>query len=823
MIKFCSEEQKNIIYDESQIKLINGCAGSRKTDTLIKQCLKFFLQNKYILFITLVSSVAHEIKNRLENKLGIVFEKKGNHFIYKTIEITNYDAMIHTQLNYYLENDYLNECYNKKINYFIKKYVTTKKHKQFIMLKNKKTDVILIDEFQDLSHLKAKLLINVIKHKKMIAICAGDLLQTIFEHSILDNNNKITLHPMLLWENELNSKRFELTTCFRCPDTHINFINLLMREYQQKMSISPMINKYKSDIKPILFHHPAISTNENAYIISQQIIETIKIIKDKNFHPKDVAIIMSKCNDNPVFHQIKYQLNKLYHLWGFKNKIKLFETKKDGIQSTINWKKANDKTVLLSIHGIKGKGYKIVFFLGFTEGAIPNETRLFKPTELIDYSLMNVALTRSTKWLFIGFTQSMMSRYLRNNFHQLEQYCILSWNKSTFGKFTNLINTINKIYSDNLPITKRNPWIHNPNYKSAPVYRSDKLISTIKYDITTLYEHFSDLTSNKLICEKVKFGNQIMIQDISEDLYPIFGNMGELIVEREHYILNNNLDQFIDKYKYLKEKVHFTSDDRLLNIIQDEKFNYKIKIGYINNQNYKVVLKKIYDKRSNYIKNNKELDREFNLLFNYKKCKYIIPIVFDIKEFKLSVKNILSNKNSDELTTETFWNIALYNTILNDEFRNPTIHLYLNYYDVDIDILITNIRKFLKNKYNLLFHNKYSLIESEMDDDMLKSMGYTSPIQYGIIGESDIIDLDNNILYEIKCPINGKYNNQWTIQTLLYSCLTENINKIGIVNLSNGKCYYYDINNVNKKNIIKNVLKKLKHRNRHINKLLALL
>jgi hypothetical protein len=811
MIKFCSQEQRNIVDDESQIKLINGCAGSRKTDTLIKLCLKYYLQKKNILFITLVSSVANEIKIRLENKLGIIFEKRGNHYIYESIEITNYDAMIHSQLEYYQEKEYLDECYNKKIKYFMKKY--SKKHKQFIMLKNKKTDVVLIDEFQDLSHEKAKLLINIIKYKKMIAVCAGDLLQTIFEHSLI-SNNKTTLHPMLLWEKELDNKRFELTTCFRCPNTHINLVNLLMNDYQRKLSIPIIKSRNNSDILPILFHHPTISTNHNAYIISQQIIEAIKIIKisDNNFRPHDVAIIMSKCNDNPVFHQIKYELNKLYEQWGFKNKIKLFETKKDGIQCTIDWNKANDKTVLLSIHGVKGKGYKVVFFIGFTEGAIPNETRLFKQTEIIDYSLMNVALTRSTKWLFIGFTQSMMSRYLHKYYHQLDKYCILSWNSQN-----EIAKAINNVYSDVFPSYKKIPWIYNPNYKSLPVYRSDKLISTIKYDIAKLYEHPDELSSITLI-EKIKFGKQIMIQNISKDLYPIFGNMGELILEREYYFLHNKYDEFIDKYKYLKEKVHYTSDDRLLNIIQDERINYKIKISYVNNQNYNRIIKNVYDKRSNYVKENNDLQNEFNKLLNYRKCKYIIPSGFNIREFKLSVNNFLSKIESDKLTSECFWNIALYNTILEDEFRNPTIHLYLNYYNIDLDDLIYNIRQFLNNKSLLQFHNKYSLIESENDDEMLKTMGYSSSIQYGIIGESDIIE--NNTLYEIKCPISNKYDHQWTIQTLLYSCLEENIYKIGIVNLSSGKCYYYDVSKMDKQNVIKNVLKKLKHRNRHITKLI---
>lgn len=34
---FISSLQKNIVFDNSRIILINGCAGSRKTDTIIKK------------------------------------------------------------------------------------------------------------------------------------------------------------------------------------------------------------------------------------------------------------------------------------------------------------------------------------------------------------------------------------------------------------------------------------------------------------------------------------------------------------------------------------------------------------------------------------------------------------------------------------------------------------------------------------------------------------------------------------------------------------------------------------------------------------------
>ena len=54
---FVSEEQKNIVTDNSRIKIVNGAAGGRKTDTLIKCGMRYILEGKNVLFLTKISSV----------------------------------------------------------------------------------------------------------------------------------------------------------------------------------------------------------------------------------------------------------------------------------------------------------------------------------------------------------------------------------------------------------------------------------------------------------------------------------------------------------------------------------------------------------------------------------------------------------------------------------------------------------------------------------------------------------------------------------------------------------------------------------------------
>jgi len=75
---FISEQQKQIVFSEAKYKLINGCAGSRKTDTLIK-CAIYDLKKykRAIEFLTLVGSVTDELKTRLEKELNITIHKHG--------------------------------------------------------------------------------------------------------------------------------------------------------------------------------------------------------------------------------------------------------------------------------------------------------------------------------------------------------------------------------------------------------------------------------------------------------------------------------------------------------------------------------------------------------------------------------------------------------------------------------------------------------------------------------------------------------------------------------------------------------------------------
>ena len=63
-------------------------------------------------------------------------------------------------------------------------------------------------------------------------------------------------------------------------------------------------------------------------------------------------------------------------------------------QRTINWSTAAGCSVLISPHGDKGKEHRLVILLNASHDNMPDKSRVWKPEEQIDVSVLNVALTR---------------------------------------------------------------------------------------------------------------------------------------------------------------------------------------------------------------------------------------------------------------------------------------------------------------------------------------------------------------------------------------------------------------------------------------------
>ena len=831
---YCSEEQRAVVESEDQYVLLNGVAGAQKTSTLCLLCKKLYGRGKNVLIVTLVGSVTNEIRQRIEVYLGIAFVQQGNHFLGggpdHFIEIANYDAMLHKQLSTHKDPFLLRygDCFDEKAQLMYEKYVLTGKHREFYMNNGRCADVVMMDEFQDLQPRKARILTTILKNNGGLGgVAAGDCMQSIFEHAF-EEDEKL---PMAIWREELGAAYFTMTRCFRCPKAHVDVINALLEPYVPRYGAPPMIAT-NDDVahRPLFFTCPQGAGNANADVIAKQVSRCVARLRDiePTLAPADVAIIMSKSNNNAVFRQIERRLAAVYESWGHRDAIKVFETKGDGVVMPINWAKAEGKTVMLSIHGDKGKGHKVVFFLGLTEGAIPSKSRLYTEKELIDISLLNVAMTRSTRWLFVGIAREWPSRYVCTV--PLDDLAVLSWRPDTYEgtPFEPMCTAINACYHDHMTADHQAPKFDNPKYITKRAVAPQKLMCEVKADISFMYEHPKHIVPFYPWCNAntVKFGTRCN-NHVGDDVAAVFGTMGELMFQRYCCMRNGTMRNLADRFGFLLDdaRVHYTLNEKLMNIVQDSMIHESLK-----NMSYMMFVgtyNQICSNHRNYI--SEKTLREIAEVTGGGRVRYVLPAAMRLINLKDDVRLFLdAGVENRAVPTKTFWNVAIADIMLYNRIRVPCLTKHIDHYTADLTDLHRNIESFfdiIKN-VDITFHQEYRVTGVEKDPDVLDEMGLGDALfaSYGIRGVSDFESA--NAICEIKCPVSAKYSNNWTLQPLLYHCLNvrhdKSIDEMNVVDLTNGMWYQFpNMDKINKKQVLKSVLTKLKYREEHIKVLLA--
>ena len=525
-LSYIHEQQKLIVESEAKYKLINGCAGSHKTDTLIKCAIRDLEKHKRpVLFLTLVGSVTIEIKSRMEKYLHIKINKlgKSNHYLGYCkgvpICISNYDAWVHLMLEKTSSISQYAQAFTKKVNLLCEK--TSKEHVVCKMKTGKEVGLLIVDEAQDLQANKMEILVNIAnKNKKMDFFIAGDYLQTLFAEDMSEMSS-LNAHAMNIFKRIATHVYFDLSKCMRCPKAHVDFNNMLMNEIQTKYGIPIMLssNENMAD-KPLLFTHLSTTNNTTARLNAEKVTAMIKTLMelDRSIQPNDIAIIMGRSNKNAVFHQLQDTLPKMYASIGKNSKLVCcMTTNGDGRHITLDWTEAEGKTVMLSIHGDKGKGHKVVFLLGVTENSIPREFHVYTPNEILSESLLNVGLTRSIKYLFVGFSFGHPSRYLHSRRELLSQHAYVAWKSSDDvpEPYKSIINKLSspKPYWDAKYTDKK----VNTGKKSDLVVRDD-----LSRDISQAID-FIDFNWDKSRKE-TKFGaRQNIYGRLHEDYYCILG------------------------------------------------------------------------------------------------------------------------------------------------------------------------------------------------------------------------------------------------------------------------------------------------------------
>ena len=860
LIKFINPLQEQIVFDESRLVLINGCAGSRKTDTIIKKGINYITMKKNILFLTFVSSVSNEIKTRIEQTLKISIPKIGlsNHYLtqYENnfIEIANIDAWIHKQLNW-IESNLTNNFGNKRelsVNFnnkvlLLKKLTSEHKYYNIILKNNEFADVILIDEFQDTDITKVELLIDIIRNNlNLDCVVAGDILQTIFVDNIGCKNFK---NPMLYFKNELKPTYYEINTCFRCPAPHINFVNYLLGEQYKLNGLGLIISQNSDKInKPVLFGHDCISHNETAYKlatgVSNAIITILKL--DPEIKPDDIAILMKKSNSNYVFEHIKnilpllFKKNNIYQNNLDESKLDSyvihFETNGDGYSNTINWEKSINKTVLVSIHGDKGKGHKVVFFLGLSKKSIPSDYNIGKPFEIFDISLLNVALTRSLKYLFIGFTLNSPSVYLSSKHIDLDKYCYLAWDKNIHSilsepglqVYLETIKELNKYWFDKLCPSKQKPKFDTLRLliPTIPIKTILKVSQDISKDLSL---QLDKIISNIFIEEDcIDLYEQINF-NVPDSFYKIFGFVGELLLMRNQMILTNSYGYF---GWILNIPIYYTNLDNLINYVYDYNLN-----KYINDVS--IWKEKLLEIELDLINKQTNLDyldyldclEEIRKMENYDSPVLILNNYYIKHSLETLIKNFCSKSINNTDLCNDFKSIiilGLFYAEINSDVRKDFLYLItdkiLHIKNLDKIILqIESNSKYIWENYlvnnEIEFQKNISIDKKIVDKKILQSYGFTyssdrivfkKGLKLSIKGICDVYNVSTNTLIEIKTCLKTSFSNEWVLQIIVYNLLLKITNQIDvknnyIVNLFDGSIY--KINFESDIKIIKSILK----------------
>jgi hypothetical protein len=775
---------------------MEGVAGSRKTDTMVRLGLRRHLkEKKNILFLTQVGSVTDEICSRVGDYLRthVYRQASSNHHLAmsrgKTIEVANFDAWIHKQLQ---DQEWKHLTTMGSYHGFkAKTLMEMENFKGFCLKNGEYADEVLIDECQDFDAVKAELIVSLLNKKPNVrAVFCGDYMQTIFERS-LDGNK----HPIAIFDTLPNCQRFYMQKCYRCPAGHIAFCNQILKGAVEKHKCKQLVatnNDHQN--KPFLFTHGSTAKRYDVGLLVGQLCSMVETLlsHDRDLKPSDFCFMMRKSNNQPVFEALRVSLDNLWAHHGHNNSVVHFMTQYDGYRNSIQWNHAIGKSCLISIHGDKGKGHKVVFFIGLTQKSIPDECAMHKENELLFHSLLNVALTRSTKYLFVGFHYAQPSVYLTQMGDDLEKYAHASWRPNNHELF------------DRMSLCSR---FSNPDF--IKMYRGSPLsIPTLNMlsvvEISRRFERPEDIFGFNPKVEIVKFGSRIRL-NMPDEIYPILSRMCELIIMKE---LDRAL--FIKDLEWFPKDVLFTDDDRVLSWSHDFRL-YK----WVNSEMYTQQLDLLMDAHHAVIDSDVSLRKTLENL--RLKQSYVMHSGFNTPRFRNCVASLLENKEN----SHCWWDLALLFYGLQNHHQKVFKYMDNVLPPNSFNRLLKNIKSFITFlSGNVVFRPCHDILATISDPSELVGLGFEPSLDeryfengyhYGIIGTSGIIDTSNKSIYDIKVsPVD--FSMEWFMQTSFHANMPVKRpqtppEKLVVVNLMTGKMHTWKNTFHHPRKLLKRVMK----------------
>lgn len=777
---FCSEDQRDAVLSRDRAKAIVGVPGSRKTDALVKDILVSVSTGKNHLVQTMISSVTDEIKRRIETLSGRTMTKHGSsHWCLEWngahIEVANIDAVVHSQLKRMsdkLDEDWLRDngdCHEDKIHKLIM-FLKSDAVDGLYLETGQKADVTAIDEFQDAAQSPAKtdLIIQqghiMLKNGGRILVY-GDVLQTLFLPQSA-NRDKLNIANLSKYNvlrrfcEEIEATVYMLPHCFRCPPSHVRLQNAVTAPIREMLGLSDVLPDPEwrgGGHRPLFFTHKNQgSHNNDALTIASDVVKMVEAIKevDGGLAPKEVHVIMSKSNDQPVFNQCQQQLFELYKRWGLYSWPKRICTAGDDTEMRlpVDWNRIRDETVLLSIHSDKGKGNRVIIFPGFTDWALPRKSVVGTAEELAAISAVNVALSRSTDWLCLGFNYIAPSPYLKAIASNLHELGCCAWDPATW-KSKDEAAVCRSIHT-----TQQPPKWNREKKKQDDASRPVPTVKAFARENSHVQHLTDEVVWHSPTVTHFRGGHG-KCQESEDSLRMFWGNVGEMMVERELTLRRGSSYDVEYAHILLRDDVEWVWRTKVLNYVVDRGLNDKLNDA----QEWAKVAQ--------------------HWLEDVTRPHPVLPDAFKKHGVRKHVKRLQSDEPSENIT-ESFWPVALAIQILKSKTRLPYLLYNFNHCHTDrrraaLATMLINVKKYVGG------------LSSDVEMQV--------PVKCGQFkGVCDMVSGDEVV--EFKVSTTGTFpfcRPEWKVQTLMYVCMLRlsgrPVRRMKVVDIAKGCEYTWNV------------------------------
>lgn len=763
------QEQSKIVYSEiNQHQRIIAGAGSGKTTTILCR-VKYLLDNHMcpdrVLILTFNRDSAQNIRNRINDLFGFPVN----------LHIYTIDAFC-CKLMYMYGNQHVNQHTNKN------KYTNKCKSKNaqtdtnlkslseysligLELMKQYGKEIsnqfvhVFFDEFQDVNDIQFNFLKIFTMWGSWLCVI-GDDCQNIYQFRGTNNYYMVNYNTLVP-----NSHTYKLTSNYRSSDLIVNMANDSISwntnrvEKQMKVGIKNELGKlhYQSESpsKPTLV---VCGTETDKY---EYVIKKIKKLIEVGYNYGDIAILSR--NTFPL-KQMETELTK----HSIPHVALITDKNSDDNKRLLE----PNKLALTTIHKSKGLEYAIVIIIGLANAHFP---------EHMNNNIKNIEEER--RLFYVGITRCKTHLFLCSSISEIPL--------SVFIKEVQSHITITYYHTTKKYSRKELFGTSDTESTLKLVYGTNELISTLQpYDYLNLRKFNLIITSSPIV-QTIFETKLIWNDDIKKGAFePDFGEYVDRYITRG-ICCKLNLDFIDTDTEFIINQDANSKDFELVCELTCEstskstsKINNMMKKMLEQNQirkftfpsNVIAKIKQSYEKLQNNNNQNKDVEDELywiSLCRNFRLDRTRLAYRNISEYFKKNIHiEYLKNKTDDVITPDTI---------------KSRMEFYINKYGTNKPYL-PKCKIYLEHRFKNIYGNKCFLL-GELDI-LVPNIS---------ISDSDS-DLNTWTLIDFKCS-ESDFRLEWQLQLMTYYSLIKyngiesnlNITKIGIINIMDGREYFFDI------------------------------